>query len=256
MDLHTVTFFLYIIHLLNDNLASMFRFKQFTVDQSGCAMKINTDGVLLGAMAQADQPKNILDIGTGTGVIALMLAQRFASAEVDAVEIDLTAAQTAGKNFANSPFFERLSIYPVGFEQFFLDHPDKKYDIIISNPPFFINSLKSPEAKKELAKHTDEGFFKILIDMVVAHLSLAGSCWLVIPLTIADFVFYLAAERNLCLQKRINVRSFEGSVPHRVIACFGFEKLSTEISKLVIYKEANTYSEEYVKLLQPYFIAF
>jgi tRNA1Val (adenine37-N6)-methyltransferase len=236
--------------------SKIFQFKEFSVDQSGCAMKINTDGVLLGALAGTDEHKTILDIGTGTGVIALMLAQRFAAAHIDAVEIDPTAAQTAEKNFINSPFSERLSIYPVAFEQFFADHPDKKYDMIVSNPPFFINSLKSPEAKKELAKHTDEDFFKRLIDMVVAHLSLQGFCWLIIPLTIADFVFYLAAEKNLCLQKRINVRSFEDSAPHRVIACFGFEKLSTEISKLVIYKAANTYSEEYVKLLQPYFIAF
>src|ERR1700761_5120599 len=107
----------------------MFHFKKFTVDQSGCAMKINTDGVLLGALAEADQPKTILDIGTGTGVIALMLAQRFADAQIDAVEIDPMAAQTAGSNFINSPYAERLNIYPVGFEQFFEQNPDKKYDL-------------------------------------------------------------------------------------------------------------------------------
>jgi tRNA1Val (adenine37-N6)-methyltransferase len=234
----------------------MFRFKQFNVDQSGCAMKINTDGVLLGTLAHADNPENILDIGTGTGVIALMLAQKFNDAKIDAVEIDPVAAQTAERNFINSPFAERLSIQAVGFEPFFERNPGKKYDLIISNPPFFINSLKSPEAKKELAKHTDEDFFKKLIKTASAHLGPGGCFWLIIPLTIADFVFYLAADCNLCLQRRINVKSFDASVPHRVIACFGFEKVSTEINKFVIYKFVGNYSEEYIKLLQPYFIAF
>src|SRR5437879_3258817 len=113
----------------------MFRFKQFNVDQSGCAMKINTDGVLLGALAEADQPENILDIGTGTGVIALMTAQRFENARIDAVEIDQSAAETARRNFSNSPFAERMNLYSMGFEQFFESNPDKKYDLIVSNPP-------------------------------------------------------------------------------------------------------------------------
>jgi tRNA1Val (adenine37-N6)-methyltransferase len=244
------------IYEFNNRLASMFRFKQFTVDQSDCAMKINTDGVLLGALAEPDHPKTILDIGTGTGVIALMLAQRFADAQIDAVEIDPMAAQTAGNNFINSVYAERLYIYPIGFEQFFEENPDKKYDLIVSNPPFFINSLKSPEAKRELAKHTDEDFFKKLFSAISAHLASDGNFWLIIPLNIADFVFYLAAEKNLCLQKRINVRSFDNSVPHRIVVCFGFEKVSTEISKFVIYKSVGNYSEQYVKSLQPYFLAF
>ena len=217
-------------------------------------MKINTDGVLQGTLAYADNPANILDIGTGTGVIALMLAQRFTEAKINAVEIDLSAAETAKKNFTNSPFCERLNIYPVSFEDFFSAYPDRRYDLIVSNPPFYINSLKSAKANKELAKHTDEDFFKKLIKTASAHLSLEGSFWLIIPLTIADFVFYLAAEKDLCLQIRINVKSFEDSVPHRIIVCFGFKKVSTEISKLVIYKSTGSYSEEYIKLLQPYFI--
>src|ERR1700749_2437377 len=105
----------------------LFKFKQFTVDQSGCAMKINTDGVLLGAFAEADDAQNILDIGTGTGVIALMLAQKFKQAQIDAVEIDASAAKTAGENFASSPFEHKPQIYQGGFQQYFEAHPDKKY---------------------------------------------------------------------------------------------------------------------------------
>lgn len=237
-------------------MTGIFRFKQFNVDQSGCAMKINTDGVLLGVLAEADNSQTILDIGTGTGVIALMLAQRFNAAQIDAVEIDKVAAETTSRNFSNSPFSERLSIYPMGFEQFFDQNPGKKYDLIISNPPFFINSLKSPKAKRELAKHTDEDFFKRLIDTFAAHLNPGGYCWLVLPLNTAEFVTSLAVEKNLYLQKIINVSSFADSVPHRVITCFSFEKGSTEISKLVIYRSPGNYSEEYIKLLKPYFIVF
>ena len=120
-------------------------------------MKINTDGVLLGAIAGEGEPLNILDIGTGTGVIALMLAQRFTDAKIDAVEIDEQAAITAKNNFSNSPFKNRLTLYANGFEQFFEDYPGKRYDLIVSNPPFYINSLQSPGVKTNLAKHAADG---------------------------------------------------------------------------------------------------
>src|SRR6516225_6365815 len=97
----------------------LFQFKQFTVDQSGCAMKINNAGVLLGAFVEKEQPESILDIGTGTGVIALMLSQKFDEACIDAVELDTAAAQTAGRNFANAPFNNKPHIYQGSFQQYF-----------------------------------------------------------------------------------------------------------------------------------------
>src|ERR1700712_4799166 len=110
----------------------MFQFKQFSVDQTGCAMKINTDGVLLGALAAADRPKNVLDIGTGTGVIALMLAQRFTEAHIDAVEIDETAAKTAQNNFKNAVFSDKLSVFWADFSTLLAENASKKYDLIVS----------------------------------------------------------------------------------------------------------------------------
>src|ERR1700743_597427 len=121
-------------------MKGVFHFKQFAVDQTGCAMKINTDGVLLGALTEADKPETILDIGTGTGVIALMLAQRFTDAKIDTVEIDIDTAQTAERNFKASPFADRLTVYALGFESYFEKYPEKKYDLIVSNPPFYIDS--------------------------------------------------------------------------------------------------------------------
>jgi tRNA1Val (adenine37-N6)-methyltransferase len=237
-------------------MPSIFKFKQFDVDQTGCAMKINTDGVLLGALTEADDPKTILDIGTGTGVIALMLAQRFATAKIDAVEIDLSAAKTSGRNFANSPFSEQLNIYPVDFEDFLAQNPNKKYDLIVSNPPFYINSLKSPKASKELAKHTDAAFFERLIKSVAEHLTPEGAFWMILPIDTMVVVLTLSVNSNLHAQEIINIQSFPHSDAHRVIVKFGFSKVSPEITKLSIYKVENNYSDEYKKLLQPYFIAF
>ena len=234
----------------------MFQFKQFSVDQSGCAMKINTDGVLLGAIATAGNPAAVLDIGTGTGVIALMLAQRFVEARVDAVEIDPGAVQTAGRNFQGSVFASRLNIYASGFETYFDRFPDNKYDLIVSNPPFYINSLKSPVVKKVLAKHSDVDLFERLINGVSQHLTSGGSFWLILPVNIGEIVISLAKKYKLYSKELINIYSYTHSQPHRVIICLGFDDASPQKGKLTIYQSAGVYSEQYQKLLQPYFIAF
>jgi tRNA1Val (adenine37-N6)-methyltransferase len=234
----------------------MFRFKQFAVDQAGCAMKINTDGVLLGAIAATEGPSSILDIGTGTGVIALMLAQRFGSASVDAVEIDVSAAKTAGNNFANSPFNDRMAVFPTSIQAFFEEHPNKKYDLIVSNPPFFINSLESPKAKTTLAKHTDADFFESLIKDIGVHLSPNGAFWFILPIQTVALIKSLAIQNGIHLQKEISIRSFEYSEPHREIVCFGFDEKTTEITNITIYETAGVYTGEYKILLQPFFLNY
>ncbi len=219
-------------------------------------MKINTDGVLLGAMAEADSPVAILDIGTGTGVIALMLAQRYITAKIDAVELDETAAQTAGENFKKSRFADRLVQYPLGFEDFFSLYADKQYDMIISNPPFYINSLKSLGGKKTLAKHADVNFFESLVTAIAKHLTAVGCCWLILPVDIADIVSTLAKSSNLTPQVIIQVYSYPHSKAHRVILCLSFNQISPAMSKFIIYEAVGVYSSEYRDLLQPYFLAF
>jgi len=234
----------------------MFRFKQFTVDQTGCAMKINTDGVLLGAMAAAENPAKILDIGTGTGVIALMLAQRYREAEIDAVEIDAAAAKTAEANFENSPFSTQLQVFTSDIADFFRNHPENKYDLIVSNPPFYINALESPKANKSLAKHASIDFFERLIKDIASHLSPDGLCWMVLPVQTSIFIKELVAQNNLHLQKMITIHSFEDSESHREIVCLGFKEVSVEIVKFVIYQSKDIYSDEYKMLLKPYFLNF
>jgi len=234
----------------------MFRFKQFSVDQTNCAMKINTDGVLLGALTEANDPGNILEIGTGTGVIALMLAQRFPSSIVDAVEIDEAAAQTAGRNFQDSPFADRLNIFPLPIQGFFNEYPDRKYDLIVSNPPFHLNSLESPKAGKSLAKHTDGDFFEDLIMGVAKHLTENGTCWLILPFQAAELVNDIAGRSGLYLQKKITVHSFEVSEPHRKIIVFGKKREEIMEDKFVVYNEPKVYSEMYISSLKDFFTIF
>lgn len=234
----------------------MFRFKQFNVDQTGCAMKINTDGVLLGSTATANNPLNILDIGTGTGVIAMMLAQRFPTAQIDAVEIDESAANTAIQNFANSPFNSRLKVYASGFEEYFNQHQNPKYDLIISNPPFYINSLQSPGEKINLAKHAPQGFFELMIEKAAAHLSSNGSLWLILPTDTANLVKSIAQQQNLHLQKITAIRSFINDTLHREILSFGMHEKSPIIDELVIYDEPKVYTSAYRALLKDFLTIF
>lgn len=234
----------------------MFRFKQFSVDQSNCAMKINTDGVLLGALVEMNNPKSILDIGTGTGVIALMLAQKYNNAVIDAVEIDKDASETAQQNFNNSIFKKQLRVYQTNIKLFFKADPPKKYDLIISNPPFYINSLLSPAEKKSLAKHADLLFFETLLQNIPSHLSANGCFWLILPVEVAQITRELALQNRLYCIKLIKIKSFKDSEVHREIICFGLEEVFFDTEDFIIYDSIGVYSEGYRTILQPYFLAF
>ncbi|MCQ6956373.1 tRNA1(Val) (adenine(37)-N6)-methyltransferase [Mucilaginibacter aquariorum] len=223
----------------------IFKFKQFNVDQSGCAMKVNTDGVLLGALAEANTPQSIVDIGTGTGVIALMLAQRFTEAKIDAVEIDKEAAEMARENFKNSQFQQRLFSHFDTFEVFFDNNKGKKYDLIISNPPFFLDSLTSANDKKNLARHTDGSFFMRLIKYTAEYLTDTGTCQLIVPLPTAMLIKELLPKYQLYLQKIIAIKSFANSASHREIITFGKEQKGILEKPFVIYNEPKVYSLEY-----------
>ena len=219
-------------------------------------MKINTDGVLLGALAEADQPETILDIGTGTGVIALMLAQRFPQAQIDAVEIDESAAETAKQNFTNSPFADRLNLYTGDFADFFKGHPHKKYDLIVSNPPFYINSLESPGEKKTLAKHADADFFERLVESAINHLADNGTFGLILPIQTAGLVNDIAKSIGSNLNKTIKVFSYPESEAHREMLVFSLNEIKTDDSRFVIYDAPKVYSQQYQDTLRPFFTIF
>jgi tRNA1Val (adenine37-N6)-methyltransferase len=232
---------------------SIFKFKQFEVDQSGCAMKINTDGVLLAAMVENNAPKHILDIGTGTGVLALMMAQRFPSAKVAAVEIDELASATAEKNFQLSVFSNQLSVHHTSIEQY---NTVEKFDLIISNPPFFVNDLKSTEEKKGIARHASEQFFEDLMAKVNELLTEDGKFWFVLPLKQADLLINHGLVLGFWVSKIIHLHSDENKPAFRRIVCLSKQLAQPEEEHFYIYKEEKVYTDPYKVLLKDFFLGY
>lgn len=232
---------------------SIFHFKQFSVNQDGSAMKINTDGVLLAAKATASHPTTILDIGAGTGVISLMLAQRFSNAVIDALEINEDATICARKNFSASPFATRLNVYATDFQIF---NPRIQYDLIISNPPFFVNSLKNPDQAKMIARHAQEDFFEHLFSRAYEWLSDEGSFQVILPSSIKEFVVEKGFLDQWCIHHAVLIRSFEHSEVIRVILSLSKQKKEYSQEDFVIYQEKGIYSKDYESLLQPFFLKF
>lgn len=234
-------------------MGSVFRFKKFEVDQSGCAMKINTDGVLLAAVVWHANPRFVLDIGTGTGVIALMLAQRFPDANVDAVEIDESAANAAIGNFARSSFSERTRAHFGAIEDYVTE---RKYDLIVSNPPYFVNDLKNPELRKGIARHADAQFFESLLTKVSEILTEEGFFWVILPVKQAELLVQSAAAFNLSLFKQIDICSDQSKPVIRQIICLSALKEITERETFYIYESKGVYTNAYRLLLKDFFLAF
>jgi tRNA1Val (adenine37-N6)-methyltransferase len=237
-------------------MSSMFHFKQFSIDQANCAMKVNTDGVLVAALADFEDAANILDVGTGTGLIALMLAQKYNNAFIDAIEIDKNAAVTALKNFSDSPFSNRIKLFPVSVKDYF-EKVNQKYDLIISNPPFFINSLSSVNPRKRLARHTDLSFFDFLLTESVNHLKQSGHICVILPLETAAILEKILKKLSvLKIQKEILIHSFSDSKPHRIIIVMGFENSGLIKDKFVIYESKGIYTGFYRNLLKDFLTIF
>lgn len=233
--------------------SEVFKFKRFSVNQAGCAMKINTDGVLLAVLAESKNPAHILDIGTGTGVIALMMAQRFPAARVHAVEIDKEAAATAGNNFRESPFASRMQVEAVSIAQF---SNEWRYDLILSNPPFFVNDFRNAELKKSIARHASEDFFTDLIRKVSTLLQDDGHFWVVLPLKQAEFLRLAALDFNLFLTKCIDLHSDEAKPPFRQVLCFSKAQLPLKVEHFYIYETEKVYTNAYQRLLADFFLAY
>lgn len=235
---------------------SIFRFKQFEVNQAESTMKINTDGVLLGAVASVKQPDRILDIGTGTGVIALMLAQRFPKARVAAIEVDPRAAQLAGENFIGSAFASRLAIQAVALADF---EPSESFDLMVSNPPFFLHALKNRDHRKRVSRHTEVSFYSELLERAVSWLTEKGSLQLVLPVSLAEWISQRATEEyGMVVQGQQDIRSFASHPPIRRILALGKIPLAGTVPQndLVIYAAKSVYSDVYRTLLKDFFLAF
>lgn len=176
-----------------------FRFKQFTVWHDRCAMKVGTDGVLLGAWCplpsnhSVSSPYRLLDIGTGSGLIALMLAQRLNNSEIDAIDIDQSAVEQTAYNFAQSPFASYLKVHHATLQEW----DAQPYDLIVSNPPYFQSSLKNPNAQRATARHTDTLTYSELISYSSRLLTKHGILALILPIEAEAEIIRLAREHQL-----------------------------------------------------------
>ena len=197
---------------------SFFNFRKFSVLQEKCAAKVGTDSVLLGAWADVslsdDSVCNVLDVGTGTGVIALMVAQRSSHAMIDAIDIDRDAYMQATENVENSIFRDRIRVIQQSFFDF---STAKKYDLIISNPPFFKNALLSPDNKRNTARHNDCLPLKEMIEHAIPLLSENGRIALILPLLLSEELDFIIATHHLFERRRTDVITIEGAQPKRFL---------------------------------------
>ena len=231
-----------------------FQFKQFRIEQNQAAMKVGTDGVLLGAWTPLDGANRILDVGTGTGLIALMLAQR-SQAEIDALEINQLAFEEAMFNFEQSAWHDRLHCNYGDFNTFSKD-PDHTYDLIVSNPPFFINSLKTRDPILSMARHSDTLTFDQLISGSKLRLTPSGRLCVIIPLQSCTDFKETARCSGFYLRKQTAVFSKSGKIPKRVLLEFSFERCYPVVDELVILDEVGSFSVQFISLTTPFYPAF
>ncbi|MCB0465742.1 MAG: methyltransferase [Aequorivita sp.] len=231
-----------------------FKFKQFTIEQDRCAMKIGTDGVLLGAWVSIkNNPFSILDIGTGTGIIALQLAQRSKAEMVDAIEIDGNAYEQCVDNFENSPWGARLFCYHASLEEF-VEEIDEKYELIISNPPFYSEDYKTSNESRDVARFNDALAFDELIESASQLLSDEGIFAVIIPRKEEENFIKMASEVNLFPKRICRVRGTISSDEKRSMLEFSFEKISMEIENLIIETSRHHYTEDYKNLVQDFYL--
>ena len=199
-----------------------FRFRQFTVWHDRCAMKVGTDGVLLGAWAGQGRPGKILDIGTGSGLIALMLAQRFPEARITGIEPDAEAAAQAGENFLCSPWRDRLAVREATIQDFTAGTAGKEtFDLIVSNPPFYDSTLLNPDARRSAARHTATLPYSELMRCASALMTGTSELDIIIPSEYWRQILQAAGDNGLAPQRLVRINSTPRSGIRRLLVSFG-----------------------------------
>jgi tRNA1Val (adenine37-N6)-methyltransferase len=193
-----------------------FRFKRFEIRDERCAMKVGTDGVLLGAWCPLPTSGSILDIGTGSGLIALMLAQRTSDAQIEGVDIDAAAIEQAAENFAASPWSDRLHARHISIQEL-SEGAHKRYELIVSNPPYFVDSLKNPDQHRKTARHTDTLSYADLIRCAAQLLAKDGTLALILPAEAKESILSEAAQNGLYPSLLTQVYSKPGKPLKRIL---------------------------------------
>ena len=228
-----------------------FAFKQFTVRHDRCAMKVGTDGVLLGAWADLSHSRRILDIGTGTGLIALMLAQRCMDARITAIDLDSAAVEQAQENIQASPWKDRIEALQQDICTY---HPNGTFDTIVSNPPYFIDSLKCPDGQRSTARHTDTLDADRLIGKVSELLTSDGRFSIILPAEQTEDLIRVSGEKGLHPSRQTWVITRPGLSPKRILMEFRKIPVTLQPDELVIELERHVYSEEYIALTKEFYL--
>lgn len=231
----------------------MFTFKQFAVCQDRCAMKVGTDGVLLGAWAKVEGCQRILDVGTGTGLIALMAAQR-SQAHITAIDLDGGAVEQAQENVATSPWKQRIRVMAMDMRKMELEEHEAPFDALLCNPPFFENSLKCPDAARTMARHTDTLSFDELACSAARLLAPHGELSVVIPYDRATDMTVSAACYGLFVSRKTVVYGVEGARPKRVLMAFTREGGACTPDVLNIRDREHHYTPEYIGLVSSFYL--
>ncbi len=232
-----------------------FTFKQFAISQERCAMKVGTDGVLLGAWARVEHCRRILDMGTGTGLVALMAAQR-SQADIVAIDLDADAVAQAAENVAASPWESRIQVVQADARQVESGKTFhfQLFDAILCNPPFFENSLKSPDVARTMARHTDTLSFDELARSAARLLSPEGELSVVIPYDRAHDMTVSAACCGLFATRQTVVVPVEGGKPKRILMAFSREGAAHTVETLCIHDAQRQYTPEYVRLVEAFYL--
>lgn len=232
---------------------SYFQFKQFTIRHDKCGMKVGTDAVLLGSWTRIENCRKILDIGTGSGIIALMLAQR-SQAAIDAIDIDKEACIQAQENVQAAPFNNPICVIHSDLAHY-ARICNSHYDLIVSNPPYFINSLKCPDQQRNTARHTDTLFLSDLLQESCRLLAPAGRIALVLPYEQLDELRYTTLEKRLHIIRQTHVIPCTGGVPKRLLIELSKEKqMDVTPDILVIEESRHQYTEEYKALTRDFYL--
>lgn len=234
--------------------SSPFRFKKFEVEQEGAAHLVGTDAVLLGAWADVAGAQNVLDIGTGTGVVALMLAQRSdESVAFTAVEIHPPSAALARRNFAASPWSKRLQVVEMPVQDF-AQNTDQRFDLIVSNPPFFSDLTVSPDPARQLGRHTASLSPGDLLEAVQQLLAPNGKFCVVLPAQEAQRLCELAVPMGLYWTKIVWVRARLGKPVERWLIQFERNPYPLQVEEWTIYERERVYTEEFQKWTKEFYL--
>ncbi|MFD1293755.1 tRNA1(Val) (adenine(37)-N6)-methyltransferase [Lutibacter holmesii] len=231
-----------------------FKFKEFAINQDKTAMKVGTDGVLLGAWVQLKSEYfSVLDIGTGTGLIALMLAQKSNAEVIDAIELNDDAYEQAVENFEHSNWGDRLFCYHASLQEF-SDEIDDEYDLIIANPPFYTSTYKELSEERAMARHTESLTYVELLEATSKLLAEMGSCAFVIPFSEEQEFLKIANQNKLFANRITRVKGTAITPIKRSLLQLSFQKTAIETDELVIEIERHKYTQDYINLVKDYYL--